>query len=91
MVYFTEQGVKKIIEKYHNLIGKEFHFSNSSEKHKLNEIKECIAGCGFDIYFSSYTESLLRIPIHEFMSINKITGYNFNDYDLCSEQIQSEL
>ena len=84
MQYFTENGVNQVIEKFTDLIGKEFYFDSSEIKHKLDEIIEQemagYADC-FDIKFNSYgDDKLFSLTIDKFMSHNKLK-YNFHDFD----------
>ncbi len=85
MEYFTKNGVNQVIEKFGNLIGKEFYFDSSEIKHKLDEIIEQeMAGDAdcFDIKFNSYSDDkLFSLTISKFMLLNKKTEYNFHDYE----------
>ena len=87
MNYFTEKGAEDVIKNYTNLIGKKFYFDNSNIKYELKDIRKGIAGCGFDIHFYSYVQGISHASIYNFMLINKIEGYKFEDYDSCSKEI----
>lgn len=84
MQYFTQNGFNQVIEKFTDLIGKEFYFDSSEIKHKLDDIIEQeMAGNAdcFDIKFNSYdNDKLFSLTIDKFMSRNNLK-YNFHDFD----------
>ena len=79
MEYFTENGVNQVIEKFNDLIHKEFYFDDSENKQKLVEIKgEYLPEKGYIIKFHS--DHGLFMPIYKFMPRNNLK-YNFDDFE----------
>lgn len=82
LFYFSETGVKSVINKYKELIGEEFYFDeNRIKKIKLYDIFEAksIVNNGFHVLFVS--EEIHHCTIKDFMEMNDIQ-YDFYDYDI---------
>ena len=83
--YFTEQGADDAINDYNYLIGGRFCFDNSGAEYELKNIVKQKNGCGFDVRFHSYVQGIDNKSIYDFMIINKISGYDFDNYESCSK------
>jgi hypothetical protein len=81
LFYFSETGVKSVINEYKKNIGEEFYFDEKKLiKLKLYDILEAksIVNNGFHVLFVS--EKMHHCTIKDFMEMNNIQ-YNFENYD----------
>lgn len=78
--YFTENGVNQVIKKYEILIGREFHFDESSTRCKLFDIVKGTSkyAGGFLVLFQSKKNAFINIC--DFMRLNKLE-YNFHAFE----------
>lgn len=83
LTYFSKEGVQNVINEYKKLIGKEYYFNeNKNRKIELFDILDgkSIINDGYHVVYVSRGYDYCSIK--DFMEINEIKEYNFDD---CSQ------